>query len=51
MITLTILAIMAIVIFLGLVITGAGVLLAFGDLFVCALILYLIIKHLRNRRH
>ena len=51
MITLTILAILALIILVGLVITGAGVLLAFGDIIVCALILYLVIKHLRNRRH
>ena len=50
MITLTILAIMAIIILIGLVITGAGIVLAFGDVIVCAVLLHLIFKHLRNRR-
>ncbi len=49
MITLTILAIMAIIILIGLVVTGAGIILAFGDVIVCAVLLYLIFKHLIYR--
>ena len=49
MITLTILVILALIILVGLVITGAGVLLAFGDIIVCFVILGLIVRHLRNR--
>ena len=49
MIILTILGILALIVFVGLVITGAGIVLAFGDIIVCVLVLYLIIKHLRNR--
>lgn len=44
------LLIMAVIIAATIIVGGAGFILLFGDLIVCALIIYLIVRAIRQRR-